>query len=190
MLRQLFLLTTFFSLFLIVGCQLAGQTSNTLSNYKDDDIVAIVKGKEITINDLRFLYPDEKVLDNVDGYIKQELVLQEAKKMNIDVSEEIDMQKEILMAVITDENNSFGQEMYQFIKSQANKLGLTVDDYLIKYVDITTEQNAYVSAYVLQKFNAPETNDIDEMNEYDERINEYLDELMKENEDDIEVLIK
>ncbi|WP_456278908.1 hypothetical protein [Bacillus sp. AK128] len=57
--------------------------------YKDEDIAAIVRGEKITIGELRFLYPDDKVLDMIDDTIKAKLVVQEAKKLNIDVSKEV-----------------------------------------------------------------------------------------------------
>lgn len=188
--KKLPLITGFFLVFLLVGCNFTVKSNLELNNYTDDDIVAIVKGKEITIGDLRFVYPDEKVLENIDGYIKQELIFQEAKKMNLNLSKDIKMQKETLISSVANENNTFGQEMRQFIKSQANKLKMTEDEYLEQYINITTKQNAYISEYVLQKFPMSETNDIAEIDKYDKKVNEYLDELMKENEDEIEVFIK
>lgn len=65
-----------------VGC-------TDITRYNDDDIAAIVKGEEITIGELRFLYPDENVLERIEGTVKAELVIKEAKQMNLDVSEEI-----------------------------------------------------------------------------------------------------
>ncbi len=41
----------------MVGC-------SGLSKYDDNEAAAIVKGQEITVGDLRFLYPDDTALDS------------------------------------------------------------------------------------------------------------------------------
>lgn len=59
---------------------------SSVSTHDDNEAAAIVKGQEITIGDLRFLYPDDTALDYLDWLIKVELVKQEVEEMNVDVS--------------------------------------------------------------------------------------------------------
>lgn len=75
--------------FLILFIFCAGCSS--VSTHDDNEAAAIVKGQEITIGDLRFLYPDDTALDYLDWLIKVELVKQirkfaesQAKQINKD----------------------------------------------------------------------------------------------------------
>lgn len=78
------------ALIFLVGC-----SNQSILDYDDDDVAAIVNGEEITIRDLRFLYADEKVLDNIDGTVKARSVMQEAKQIGLDVSQEINEETEV-----------------------------------------------------------------------------------------------
>ncbi|WP_047980893.1 SurA N-terminal domain-containing protein [Ornithinibacillus contaminans] len=66
----------------LVGC----------NKYDNEDIAAIVRGQEITVGDIRFMNgaSDEKLPELVAGIVKQELIIQEAKEMGLDVTEEIE----------------------------------------------------------------------------------------------------
>lgn len=66
-----------FIILFLVGC-------HSLSKYDNNEVAAIVKGEEITVGELRFLYPDERALDYLDWAIKVELVKQEVKDMDLD----------------------------------------------------------------------------------------------------------
>lgn len=166
--------------FFIVLVVTAGCT-NTL-DYNDDAIVAIVKGDEITIGELRFLYPDENVLEMIEGSVKAELVIQEAKLMNLEVSEEINRVNEMMMGRPL-------EDMSEFAEAQAVKLGMDSEEYYKKYVEITTKQIVYMQAYVEDLLGQP-GNTEDEIEEYNEKANDLLNELVQNNLDDIEILIK
>ncbi len=60
---------------------------SSVSKYDDNKAAAIVKGQEITIGDLRFLYPDDTALDYLDWAIRVELVKQRVKEMDLDISD-------------------------------------------------------------------------------------------------------
>lgn len=62
---------------------------NSVSKCDDNEAAAIVKGQEITIGDLRFLYPDDTALDYIDWAIEVELVKQEVEEMDLDISDNL-----------------------------------------------------------------------------------------------------
>lgn len=167
----------FIVLLFIAGC------TNTLS-YHDNDIAAIVRGKEITIGELRFLYPDEKVLDMIEEAVKVELVMQEVKRMNLDVLGE-DNENHIEDILLSN------QELVpfpEFTEKQAQKLGIESGNFNEEYLKIITEQNAYMVTYIQEMIGEPEGID-EELKKYSESANHLLNRLVKENQDEIEILI-
>jgi HJR/Mrr/RecB family endonuclease len=154
--------------------------------YNDEDVAVIVRGEEITIGELRFLYLDEEILNMIDGTIKAKLVIQEAKKLNIDVSKEV---KETIEAlgdyppdhIKADTENS----IREFAEIQAKKLGVTPEEYYKKYIEKTTETSAYINSYIQEVLGEP-MNDIEK---YNQQANKLLNELVEENKDEIKVLI-
>ncbi|QUW20464.1 hypothetical protein JSQ81_11385 [Sporosarcina sp. Marseille-Q4063] len=188
--KRFFLLIIALSLMIsLLGC--GSNVQSGIKGYDDDDIAAIVKGKEITIGDLRLLYPDDEVLENIEGAVKLDLMLQEAKRMDIDVSDNIDQQTEtMLMLPFRDKEDPFGKSMREFIESQAQKLSMDPEEYYRKYVEIRSEQIAYMDAYALEMFGEPDAYNEDGLEVYNEKANDFLHELVKEHEKDIEILIK
>jgi hypothetical protein len=174
---------------LLAGC--GSSIRSSIREYDDNDSVAIVRDKEITIGELRFLYPDEDVLENIEGTVQFELMLQEAKKMNLDVSENLDMQKETMLQLpLRDENDPFAKSIHEFIKSQSKKLDMEPEEYYQKYVEIRSEQNAYLNAYTQSILSEPTAFSEEELELYNEIVNESLSELVKKHKKDIVILIK
>ena len=172
-----------------MGCGSSVQSS--IKDYNNDDIAAIVRDKEITIGELRFLYPDEEVLGNIEGTVKFELMLQEAKRMNLDVSDIKNLQTEtMLLLPLRDKEDPFGKSMREFIESQAQKLGMEPDEYYKKYVEIRSEQIAYINAYAQKMFGEPDVYNEDGLEVYNKRANDFSNELVKEHKKEIEILIK
>ena len=58
----------------------AGCSDSDIAKYDDEDVAAIVRGEEITIGDLRFLFLDDQILESLDGTIKAKLAEQEVKR--------------------------------------------------------------------------------------------------------------
>jgi hypothetical protein len=67
-----------------------------ISKYDDNEAAAIVKGQEVTVGDLRFLYPDDTALDYLDSAIEVELVKQEVKEMGLDISTNLSDEKNVM----------------------------------------------------------------------------------------------
>lgn len=154
--------------------------------YKDEDVAAIVKGEEITIGELRFLYPDEEIFNMLDGTIKAKLVIVEAKKMNIDVSKEVNETIKALGGYPPDDiDTEAANSIRKFVEPQAEKLGMAPEAYYKKYMEITTETVAYVNSYIQKVLGEPS----DDFETYDEQANKHLNELVEENKDEIRILI-
>lgn len=161
----------------VIGCS----ADTDISDYDDADIVAIVNEEEITVKDLRLLYLDEKALDMIQGTVKARLVLQEAKKMNLDVSEEINQEIE--------SRKTMPQNHQAFAETQAKKFGMEPETYYKTYVKVISEQHAYMNAYIQEALGEPK-NIEKEMKVYDKKANDVLNNLVKENEDAIDIFIK
>lgn len=156
--------------------------------YSDNEVAAIVKGEEITIGELRFLYPDHKVLDMIDGTVKAELVVQEAKKMNFDVSEEVKVMVEGFGSYPPSDHvdAAYANSIREFVEPQAKKLGLEPEKYYEKYIEKTSEMTEYINAYMQAILGEP----TDNIEEYNELANQILDDLVEKNQDQIQILIK
>ena len=76
-----------------------------------------------------------------------------------------------------------------FFKTQASYLDTSVEEYYEDYFKERLKRNAYVNTYInevldLSRYNA------DDWKEADQEINDYLDDLLVEHEEDVEILIK
>ncbi|WP_164669843.1 hypothetical protein [Virgibacillus doumboii] len=176
-------LKSIFVAFLIfmVGC------TDTIG-YADDEVAAIVRGEEITIGELRFLYTDDKVLEMIEPTVKAKLAVQEAKEMNMDVSEQVEESVEFGGELPPEDvDTEPANSVRDFAESQANKLGMDTEEYYKKYVEKNMEVSAYVTSYFEEKLGEPTK---DNFEEYNEQTNQLLQDLVEENEDEIEILIK
>lgn len=186
--RITLLIVSIFLLASLMGCGNTG-TQSGVAGYADSDVAAIIRGQEITIGDLRFMYADEDVLTSIEGAAQTELVFQEAQRLEMgeDLPAKIESVKESLKtASLAD--IPFEQKERDFFKSQAKKLGMNVEDYYKEYMLIRTEKDWYILTFWdegFRRFNHSE----EEFDAYNEELTEFMNEFMKKNEDDIEVLI-
>ncbi|NLP51636.1 hypothetical protein [Bacillus sp. RO1] len=82
--KRLFIYSFLTCMLFIVGC------NEALISYNDDtEIAVIVRGEEITVGDLWFLYSDDRLIDYLDGTIKAKLAEQEVRELYMDVSQEL-----------------------------------------------------------------------------------------------------
>lgn len=178
----IFRLVTISGLFLWIlllnGC------SSTLP-YADDDVVAVVRGEEITIRDLRFLYPDDEVLDKIEYSIQERLVIQEAKRMNLDVTEQLE---ESLPIYPDDEDHSeWANAVREFAELQANKLGMEPREYYEQYHRKLNESSLYQNQYFHEVLGEPHEEDSEV---YEELAYQLMNDLMSMYADEIEIYIK
>lgn len=171
------------SMMVIVGC-------SDISDYDETDVAVIVKGEEITVGDLRFLYPDDRILDYLDGTIKAKLAEQEVIELNLDVSQELkeiqDTKSVIGLYPPEDIDTEFANDTREFVDAQSAKLGMDPEEYSEKHYEKSQKTSVYVIAYIEEKLGDPK--EIGE--EYSQQANELLDKLFEENEDEIQILIE
>lgn len=176
---------------LLIVIFLAG--CSNISNYDDDETVAVVKEQEITIGDLRFLYSDDSALDYLDWAIAIELVKQEVKDLDLDVFDDLyemdnDKFEELSLRRTKDED---GESIRKFAKSQAKKLGMNTEEFQRKYTKEINEQNAYMITYLEKNLGEVDfdIDDEEEVEKFNQNGEYLLEALVKENKDEIEVFI-
>ncbi|GAQ19768.1 hypothetical protein OPHB3_3752 [Oceanobacillus picturae] len=169
---------------LMVGC-------SEISGYDDNDVAATVRGNEITVGDLRFLYPDDTALDYLEGAISVELVKQEVKDMSLDISDNLS-DNDVWFMELPPKNtkDEDGKQIRKFAESQAKKLDMEPEEYQREYAKKIDEQNAYMVTYLEEKLGAEAFDGEKGMDSINEKADYLLVELAEEYEDEIEVLIE
>jgi hypothetical protein len=116
----------------IVGCN-----EGVISYYDDTEVAAIVRGEEITVGDLRFLYPDDRIIDYLDGTIKAKLAEQEVKGLNLHVSQELqeikDTKSESSVYPSEEVDTEIAIDIRGFADAQASKLGMVPEEQSIAF---------------------------------------------------------
>lgn len=166
---------------LFAGC-------NSLAKYDDNEVAAIVRGKEITVGDLRFLYPDDTALDYLEGAIKVELVKQEVEKKELDISEHINKEKtggDFAELPPKDTNDEDAKQIRKFAEAQAKKLDMKPKEFQREYAKRIEEQNAYMITYFEEELGEKFDDDVVTLSE---EADELLDDLVEENQDEITIL--
>lgn len=170
-------------LFILSGCM-------NSAAYKDEDVAAIVRGEEITVGYLRFLYPDDAIKQMIDDAVIAKLAEQEVRKMNIDVSKQVKTIKKSYGIYPQDELNSAkGQSIRVFADPQAQKLGMDPKDYYEQYTEASAEMVGYVHAYISEFLGELEDDEFG-IEEYNHHANELLYGLVEQYKDAIEIRIK
>ncbi|ANU14349.1 hypothetical protein B481_2489 [Planococcus halocryophilus Or1] len=165
---------------------------NDVSTYDDNEVAATVNGHEITIGDLRFLYPDDTALDYLDSVIVTELIKQEVQEMNLDISPHVMVKEnqddfEILPSENTKDDGS--KQVRKYAIAQANKLDMTPEEFQKQYAKKIIEQNTYINTYLEEKLGEGDINDVKWMEEFGEEYTNLVEKLVEENGKEIEVLI-
>ncbi|RKQ29994.1 hypothetical protein [Oceanobacillus halophilus] len=166
---------------------------SSISKYDDNEAAAIVKGQEITIGELRFLYPDDTALDYLDWAIRVELVKQKVEEMGLDISDKLSEERdggwfgELPPANTKDEG---GKQIRKFAESQAQKLDMKPEEFQREYAKKIEEQNAYMVTYLENKVGLAEFDDEKGMEKFNKESDYLLEELVEEHEDEIEVFME
>lgn len=153
-----------------------------ISEYDDTKVAVIVRGEEITVGDLRFLYSDDMITDYLDGTIKAKLAEQEVKELNIDVSKKLQEIKNMK----SESSNYPSDEIRVFADAQAKKFGMVPEEYYGVYFEKTQTMVVYVTAYIEEILGEPK----DGGSEYTKKANMLLDKLVEDNKDEIHDFIK
>lgn len=146
---------------------------------EDATVVAIVAENEITLKDIRSLYSvkDEEIPLMVENFVKEEVMLLEAKRLRIDVTEELEVLKKVF---------PFADMKHdEFLVNQADYLGITVEEYYEKYYLQWLERDLYINHLINEMLDL----ESDHTDELEVRINDYIDNLLQQYEDDIAILL-
>ncbi|SET74620.1 hypothetical protein SAMN05421676_107163 [Salinibacillus kushneri] len=173
------------SISFVVGC-------SDSTKYDNDDVAAIVRGEEITVGDIRFFaeVKDEDLPEAIESKVRETVVIQEAKEMGIDVSDEVEETIEYFGQypsenVDTDKAN----EIREFAEAQSERFDMKPKEFHKEFIERNAKRSAYQNEFFKEHLNGnPETEE--EAKEMNEEIQQIIDALLKENEDEIEILIK
>ena len=152
------------SILLLVAC--SDQTSE--KKYELDNIVATLNDKDIATREIisQYSLTDE----NIENYLKQEIIIDEAKNAGITVSKTyIKELKEMWYP------NAESVEMEKFNGKEADALGLTNDEYFDMLTLTYLERNEYFQTYTKSKFGEPAS--FDEGEEWGKEIESYINKL-------------
>ena len=165
-----------------VACSSDGVEEENNTAATDEDVVAVVKGKEITLKDIRSLYfvEDQDILIMVEKFIKEEIMVLEAKSTGIDVTEELES-----MELLFPLGNSGNEDFFEI---QADYLGITVEEYYEEHFKERIERDAYVNHLIYERLDLSNYG-IDESEVIDKEINDFISSLWDEYEEDIEILL-
>lgn len=164
-----------------------------MSNYDDNEVAAVVKGQEITIGDLRFLYPDDTALDYLDWAIKVELVKQKVDDMRLDISIYLNNESDdgwFAELPPQDTENEGGKAIRKFAESQAKKLDMKAETFQREYAKRINKQNAYMVTYLEEELGEAEFDTEKGMEDFNEKGNNLLEVLVEDNKDEIKVFIE
>lgn len=164
-----------------------------MSKYNDNEIAAMVKGQEITIGDLRFLYPDDTALNYLNWAIKVELVKQKVEEMDLDVSDYLSDERDggwFGELPPKDTNDEGGKQIRKFATSQAKKLNMKPEEFQREYAKKIEEQNAYLATYLAKELGVEKFDLDQDMVTFYEEVDYLLEELVAENKGEIKVLMK
>lgn len=137
--KRLFIYISLICLLVVVGCK-----KGVISDYDDTEVAVIVRGEEITVGDLRFLYSDDRIIDYLDGTIKAKLTEQEVKDLNIDVSKEL----QEIQKMKSESSNYPSDDILVFADAQATKFGMVPEEYYEVYFEKTQTMVVYVTVYI------------------------------------------
>ncbi|GEL77420.1 hypothetical protein [Tenuibacillus multivorans] len=176
-------------LLIILSLLIIASCSND-QTYENEDVVAIVRGKEITMGDLRFRSEatDKVLLENIDEFLTEEVIIQEAKEIGLDVSEEVEKQMGVFGRYPSENNNTKkANEIKAFSEKQAKRFDMDVEEYYQEYHERTVERSAYINGYINEMLG--DIQDAPDKDQYAKDADALIDELLKEYEDEIETLI-
>ncbi|QHS21772.1 hypothetical protein GWK91_01910 [Virgibacillus sp. MSP4-1] len=166
---------------------LAGCTNNQES--ENEEIAAMVRGEEIPLEEMQFLYKNEQIPDKIEGTIKAKLAMQEVKKMGLDLSNKVQERMENLPELPPEDTSHSGTESERaFYDSQAQKLGMDPEEYYKQYQQKTSEMFVSIMTYIEEKLGKP-WDDTEENQQYTKQANQLLDDLVKKHDDEIQIFI-
>ncbi|MFZ3578654.1 hypothetical protein [Virgibacillus sp. DJP39] len=172
--------------FLLVVCLLLWAAAcSSQPVYDDDEVAAIVMDEKITVGEIRFIYDvnDQELPKMVKEFVKEEIMVQKAKEMGLDISEEAE--ETLAFTHLPPEDSE--DPLRKFVEKQAKKVGMSEEKYYQDYLKKTTKRSQYVNQYILKELGHPHS---DNENDYVDNVNKHVNNLITKYADEIEILIK
>ncbi|MDV2582727.1 hypothetical protein [Alkalibacillus haloalkaliphilus] len=169
------------------------------TKFDHDDVAANVRGEEITVGDVRFFMEveDEGLPDKIETFVEETLIIQEAKEMDIDVMKEVELAVETHSLFpfqdeeeVLEDSRDFMKKERDFAEAQADRFDMEPKEYYKEYIKKGAVRQAYIYGFFDEHMgdHSPETEeDVEKINEKYQLL---LNELLEENDDEIEILIK
>lgn len=168
--------------FAVIICSLLLAACSDLADYTNEDVAAVVRGEKITVGDLRFLFTDDQVVENIAGVVKYTLVKQEVDRLGLNIEEELREAKDHpFIYPIKEIDDEHARGIRTFAEKQSAKFNMDPEAYYQEYYVLNGEISVYMIAYMREILG-------EELD--DDEVNEILDDLVRENEAEIEILIK
>ncbi|AOM84484.1 hypothetical protein [Salisediminibacterium beveridgei] len=159
-------------------------------NYDKDEVIAELNGEEIKVEEVLWQFSlEEDPEDMMTHFLKQEIMLLEAKDMGIVVSEEeIEESKQ---AIFPDTEAAERYELTDdkdFHEKQASKLDISPEEYFEAREERMYKVQAYTEKYIEAEFGYP--SDSDEIDEWGEKIDSHFESLFDRYKEDGKLIIK
>ncbi|MDG5787237.1 hypothetical protein QA612_07005 [Evansella sp. AB-P1] len=165
-------LVILFSVIFLVAC-------NQSIDYEKDEVVAVLMGEEILFEDVLKQYPIRT--DYVDIFLREEVIVQEAKETGIVVTEEeVEELKEPFYNAIQD------VDMENFYERQGEELGITPEEYFELWSETYLTRDTYIQRYIHSVFELP---DEDEEEEWEKEVQQHMADLFFEYQENGDLVI-
>lgn len=146
-------------------------------------VIATLKGAEIKVSDILTQYPLED--EYIDIYLKEEIVIHEAKSLGITVSEE--KIEEVTQNFYPDFENETDQ-VKDFYRQQAEKLKMSAEEYYEIWSRTHVERNEYIQEYIKLKFDEPSS--YEKAENWGDEIEVHINNLFTVHKDNHDLIMK
>lgn len=148
--------------------------------YDKSKVIASLKGDEVKVSDVLTQYPVENKY--IEIYLKEEIVIREAKNRGISITEkEIKELKGLLYPI------DQPSQIEDFHRKQADLIGITDEEYFEIWSTTYIERNEYIQAYIKSEFGEPSSEN--EVDKWGSSVQSHIDELFAEYQENKELII-
>lgn len=171
--------------FLILTLFLAGCLG---SKQDPDEVLAIVRGTEITLGEVTFLYGEDNIWDGLRLLMAIELTKQEVEELNLDISTEWENNKDSIRDLPPKEEARGDEiEYWEFSEKQGKLLNMEPNEFFLEYIEQTMKNLSYFITYMVETVGHYDDMSEDEFNRL---INDEVNRLMDVYDDEIEIFYK
>lgn len=151
----------------------------TSQEYNKGDTVAVLDGREIKVEDILWLYSlEENTEERIVSYLKQTVLVQEAKNMGITlIEEEVEESKQAIFPGYTAIERFEENKNKEFYRKQASILGVSPEEYYEVWENTSYTAAGYMDQYINQVFGEPDS--VEHAEWWNKMVNEHYDEVFE-----------